>query len=93
MATTKSKSTKSKGTSRAKAVKRSSVITALANAKHDGDTTAAGKSLRSAIRRHGAKSGSVTSKWLTTFGKSNADGNRYPDTVPVAVLREIGLSK
>lgn len=76
-----------------KSVKRSAVITSLASAKHDGDTTAAGKSFRSAIRRYGAKDGSVTSKWLKSFGKSNADGNRYPDAIPVAVLREIGVTK
>ena len=87
--TTKTKST----ASRVKSVKRSSVITSLANAKHNGDTTAAAKAFRSRIRSKGAKSGTVTSKWLTSFGKSNADGNRYPDAIPVAVLREIGLVK
>jgi len=89
--TTKTKQTKSK--SAPKSVKRVSVITSLANAKHKGDTTAAGKAFRSAIRRHGAKSDSVTSKWLKSFGKGNADGNRYPDTIPVAVLREVGITK
>lgn len=83
------KSSKPKAATSRKGVKLSALYVKAGN----GDATKGGKLVRAKLRSKADKAGSATAKLLKSHGKTNRDGNRWPDVIPVAVVREIGMSK